>query len=112
MSTGSIRTPSKLSAIYLHIQVLDVLGVRLDEVLALLDVRAHEDREQAIGRGGVLDVHPEQRARLRVHRGLPQLLRVHLAEALEPLRLELPVRVAVELAEVVPLLLREEVVLP
>ena len=28
------------------------------------------------------------RARLRIHRGLPQLIRVHLAEALEPLDAE------------------------
>ena len=37
---------------------------------------------------GVLDPHLQQRARLRVHRRLPELLRVHLAEALVALDLE------------------------
>ncbi len=67
------------------VKVLDLAGLGLDEVLARLDLLAHEHREDLVGLGGVLDVDPQQRPRLRVHRRLPELVGVHLAEALEAL---------------------------
>src|SRR5918998_2193140 len=61
----------------------DVLGVGLDEVLAHLDVLAHQDGEHLVGQGRLLDVDLQQRAGGRVHRRDPQLLVVHLAQALQ-----------------------------
>src|SRR5215218_1477045 len=60
--------------------------VVFDERAPVLDDLAHELREQHLGLRGVLDRHLLERARLRVHRGLAQLLGVHLAEALEPVQ--------------------------
>src|SRR3954454_6566334 len=60
--------------------------VVLDERAPVLDDLAHQLREQHLGLRGVLDRHLLERARLRVHRGLAQLLGVHLAEALEPVQ--------------------------
>ena len=51
-----------------------------------LDVVAHQDREHLVGDRGLLDRDLQQRALRRVHGRLPELLGVHLAEALEPLR--------------------------
>ena len=61
----------------------------LDEAFAGLDVVAHELREDLVGDRGFLDRHLQQRARRRVHRGLAELLPVHLAETLEPADLDL-----------------------
>ena len=61
--------------------------------LRLLDVVTHEDREDLVGDGGLLDGDLQQRAPVGVHRGLAELVAVHLAEALEALELLLVVRV-------------------
>src|SRR5688572_29369619 len=57
-------------------------GVALDELPARLHRVAHQGDEDLVGEDGVVDGDLQQRARLRVHRGLPELLRVHLAETL------------------------------
>src|SRR3954471_4690488 len=57
--------------------------VVLDEPPPVLDHLAHQLREEHLGLGGVLDRHLLERARLRVHRRLAQLVGVHLAQALE-----------------------------
>src|SRR5919112_5411642 len=57
--------------------------VVLDEPAPVLDDLAHQLREEHLRLGRVLDRDLLERARLRVHRGLAQLLGVHLAEALE-----------------------------
>src|SRR6185312_17273569 len=57
--------------------------VVFDEAAPVLDDLAHQLREQHLGLRRVLDRDLLERARLRVHRGLAQLLGVHLAEALE-----------------------------
>src|SRR5512133_3569044 len=67
------------------VEEADVLGVAGDEAAAGLDVLTHEDAEQLVGSRGVVEGDLEQDPGLRVHRGLPQLGRVHLAEALEAL---------------------------
>ena len=33
---------------------------------------------------GVVKAHPEQRARFRIHRGFPELVGIHFAQAFEP----------------------------
>src|SRR5690348_4522869 len=67
--------------------VLDVerrdARVLLDELAAWLDLVAHQHREEAVGGRGVVHRDLRERAGLRVHRGLAELVRVHLAEALE-----------------------------
>src|ERR1051326_7058371 len=67
------------------VEEADVLGVALDELAPSLDVLAHEDREQVVGLGGVVQGDLAEDAVLLVHRGDAQLLGVHLAEALEAL---------------------------
>src|SRR6187200_2641209 len=67
------------------VKVLDLPGLGLDEVLARSDLLTHQHREDLVREGGVLQVDPQERPRLRVHRRLPELVGVHLAEPLEPL---------------------------
>src|SRR5438067_692729 len=64
------------------VEVPDALGVRLDELLAWLDVRSHQLLKRVVDGGDVVDGDLQQHARLRVHGRLPQLLRVHLAQSL------------------------------
>src|SRR5271167_2319422 len=67
------------------VQEPDVLGVAGDERAACLDVLAHQHAEQLVGLGRVVQGDlPEDPGRW-VHGGFPQLIRVHLAEALEAL---------------------------
>src|ERR1700742_687567 len=60
-------------------------GVLLDELAARLDLVAHELREELVGAGRVVQGDLGERRRGRVHRGLRELVGVHLAEALEAL---------------------------
>src|SRR3954466_13600786 len=85
-----ISVPAITPPLYLEVVVpppsdVDLRGERvvLDEPPAELDDLAHEAREQLLGLRRVLQPHLLERARLRVHRRLAQLLGVHLAEALE-----------------------------
>ena len=57
-----------------------------DEGAARRDGVAHQAGEQLVRLGGVVDVHLQQRASSRVHRRVPELVRVHLAEALVALQ--------------------------
>ena len=56
-------------------------GVGFDELAPRLDLVAHQHGEHAVGFDGVVYLHPQQAAHGRVHGGLPQLHRVHLAQA-------------------------------
>ena len=67
----------------LNIQIDDFEGVILDEFAARLDVFAHQGRENVFGRDGIFQFDLKQGAGIRIHRGFPQLLRVHFAQALE-----------------------------
>lgn len=77
----------------LNINIDRVLGVLLDERLARLDLFAHEHGEHLVGVHGVLERDLLERAGLGVHGRLPELVRVHLAEALEAVDVDLRVRV-------------------
>ena len=66
-----------------YVQELHVFGVLLDELAPRFDGVAHQRREEAVGGVRVLDVDADQQPLRRVHRRLPELLGVHLAEALE-----------------------------
>src|SRR5687768_12234048 len=67
------------------VKILHLPGLGHDEALARRDLLAHEHREDLVGERGVLRIDAQERARLRVHGRLPELVSVHLAEALEPL---------------------------
>src|SRR6266571_986013 len=71
--------------VLLDVQVHDFLRVLLDVLPAGLHGFAHEDREQGIGGRGVLDRHLLQLTPGRIHRRLPELVGVHLPQALVPL---------------------------
>src|SRR5680860_376530 len=70
-----------------------VLRVLLDEPFARLDVLTHEGGNHLVGDRGVFDRDLQEVPGRRVHRGLAELPPVHLAEALEPAHLELPILV-------------------
>src|ERR671917_1214019 len=76
-----------------RIQVLPLCGVGLDKRLARLALVAHERRKELVGHRRRLDRYLQQRTVLRVHRGLPELDRVHLPEALEAADVRVAVRV-------------------
>src|SRR4051812_1928405 len=108
---SSMRPANRSWTMPLHVQVLDVLGVLLDERLACRNVLTHQHGEQPIGERGVVERDAEERPALRVHRRLPELGGVHLSEALEPLRLQLLLTVPVRGPELLPLALVVEVML-
>src|SRR5665647_790387 len=59
-----------------------VAGVALNEAAAALDVLAHENRGDLVCGRGVVEGDLKEDAVVRVHRGLPQLLVVHLTQTL------------------------------
>src|SRR5437879_2059276 len=65
------------------VEVLHVEGILFDEFAALLDVFTHQRGEHLLRLDYVLELHFQQRARLGVHGGGPQLLGIHFAQALE-----------------------------
>src|ERR1043165_6397573 len=67
---------------YSDVEEAHVAGVALDEPAPRLDVLAHEDREDLVRRRRVRQGDLEERAGVGIHRRLPQLVVVHLAEAL------------------------------
>src|ERR1019366_9469584 len=69
----------------LDVEEPDILCVSLDERPPCFDVLAHQHAEQLVGLRRVVERHLPQDALGRVHRGFPQLARVHLAQALVPL---------------------------
>src|SRR5678816_3320902 len=66
----------------LDVDVRDAQRVALDEVAARLDLVAHQHREDTIGLERVVELDAQEPAHGRVHRRLPELRRVHLAQAL------------------------------
>src|SRR5690606_36478437 len=64
------------------VEEANVLRIALDEGPALLDVLPHEEREDLISASRVLQGDPQHQALVGVHRGLPQLVGVHLTETL------------------------------
>ena len=65
------------------VQVHRVLGVALDELLPGLHLLPHEDGKDLVGLLRVVQGDAAEGPPLRVHGGLPQLVVVHLAQALE-----------------------------
>src|SRR5215203_1128508 len=94
--SSSIIISSVLPTLRLRIQVLHLAGVLLDKSLARLDLVAHERREQLVGDRRGLDRDLQERPVLRVHRSIPELVRVHLPEALEAADARVAVGVGVQ----------------
>src|SRR5262245_56002952 len=68
----------------LDVEEADVLGVSQDEATAGLDVLSHEYGEQLVCLRRVVERYLKQDPTVGIHRGVPQLLGRHLAQALEP----------------------------
>ena len=64
------------------IEIDDLERVALDEVAARIDNVAHERAEDLVGLVGMIDPHLEKDPPVGVERRLPELLGVHLAQAL------------------------------
>src|SRR5438093_4027783 len=69
------------------IEEANVLRVLLDELASRLDLVAHQGREDVVRLRGILDLDTHEHALRRVHRRLPELQGIHLAETLEPRQL-------------------------
>ncbi len=83
--TSGKRTPRLFTRFLLNVQVFDFQGMGLDEISARLNFVTHENREDLIDPWHILEFDPQQRARFGVHRGFPQLTRVHFAQSFVPL---------------------------
>src|SRR5579862_4970727 len=99
----------------LDVEVADFFGVFLDELPARLDLVAHQRLEQLVDvagavRIGVVELNLKEGAGGRVHRRLPQLLRVHLGKPLVALHLEVHPALAELLGHLIPLVVRVGVV--
>ena len=75
----------------LDIQVLDALGMGLDEGLARRYLFTHQDAEGLIGFNRIRYAHLKQGPGLRVHGGLPELLGGHFTQTFIALEIDLPV---------------------
>src|SRR4030042_1430581 len=77
---SSAQAKARFSALY--IQVRGVQGVSVDEVAPGALLGPHGGWEDLVGPHRVLDAPLQQRPLFGIHRRLPELPRVHLAEAL------------------------------
>ena len=66
----------------LNVKIHDIFRISFNKFATRLYLFAHQERKGLIGRRRILHRDLKQRAVLGIHSGLPQLLRVHLAEAL------------------------------
>src|SRR4029078_461287 len=94
------RSPSSLFSYrgnrsQLDVEFLHELRVLLDENSARFDLVAHQRLEDLVGEHRFLDADLEKRATLRIHRRVPELVGIHLAEALVALDVDRAVSVAV-----------------
>src|SRR6266545_605395 len=64
------------------IEHLYVAGILFDEDTAWFNLVTHQHREELIGRVGIFNVNSDKEALRWIHRRVPELLGVHLAEAL------------------------------
>src|SRR5256885_7075875 len=65
-----------------HVEVGHRQGVLLDELAARFDLVTHQGGEDVIRGDSILDLDLHEAPGFRVDRGLPQLLRIHLTQAL------------------------------
>ena len=65
-----------------HIEVLYLQGILGDELASGLDIISHQGAEDSFRLRRIGDRNLKERTGLRVHRGLPELSGIHLAQAL------------------------------
>src|SRR2546425_4889826 len=70
----------------LYVEVPHPERVQLDKRAPRLDFVAHQLGEDLVGGDAVLDLHPEQSPGRHVHGRFPELLWIHLAQALVALQ--------------------------
>src|SRR4051812_11544235 len=73
----------------LNVQIADGARVGLDELPARGHLVAHEHVKDFISHDRVLELHLQDSPGDRIHGGLPELLRVHLAETFVTLDVDL-----------------------
>src|ERR1051325_1109130 len=78
MSSSAMCFASRIS----DVEASHLERVLVDELAPGLHFVAHQHAEDLVGGHRVLDAHAQQAAALGVHRRLPELIGVHLAEAL------------------------------
>jgi len=61
----------------LYVQITDFGGVGSDEAAAGSHFAAHQHVEGAVGQQRVFNRHLQQGTRVRIHRRVPQLVRIH-----------------------------------
>src|SRR5262245_21376837 len=71
---GVSRLPPDTS----YIEIANIEGVVLDELAARFDLIAHQCREHLVGLCMVLRADLQKRAILRIHRGRPERVGIHL----------------------------------
>src|SRR6185295_6006185 len=76
------RRAASRVATSLDIEVRYLQRIVLDEVAARLDHVAHQGGEDLVGLVGVVYLDLQQGARLRIERGFPKLVGIHLAQPL------------------------------
>src|SRR5579885_3526455 len=72
----------------LNVQIPDIQRVIFNEFAPGFHVLAHQCREDRLRLGQIFEIDLQQRALIGIHRRLPQLIEVHLAEPLEPLHVD------------------------
>ena len=82
-----------------NVEITDVERVLLDEATARLDLVAHQRREDFVRLVGIFDLDLQQHPYVGIHRRFPELLGVHLAEALETLHFQALPRMAHQLGD-------------
>ena len=71
----------------LDIQIRYHQRVALNELATRFDMIAHEGSEYLIGAYGVVDLDLHEAPGIRIHGGLPELVRIHLTKALVALHM-------------------------
>ena len=66
----------------LDVEIFDLESVALDELTPRLNALSHEQAEEPVGLPSVRQRHAQERPMPRIHRGIPQLVGVHLAQSL------------------------------
>src|SRR6266508_2034688 len=76
------RTSGNARPTMTDIAHLYVAGILFDEDTAWFNLVTHQHREELIGRVGIFNINSDNEALRWIHRRVPELLGVHLAEAL------------------------------
>src|SRR5262245_49408679 len=78
---------------WLYVQISDTLGVRLNKCPPRWNIRPHQHIKREVSGGGIVDRDLQEGAVFWIHRGFPQLARVHLAQTLITLHFRVPTKV-------------------